>query len=521
MERQGWDSKQIYTRLVGRYGPSQGLYLFGEFCLLVSVGLDAFQRRHTPAQMRALEALLRPLQLWPYEPHAQVEPQMLAEPPLESLDPLELVARTLLTPPFQLALGPDLFHGCVAWAASESGANGDPGAWFESARSALTETLGFTPPRLQVILGDGLDGFAYRLFVQGRAVEEGHAFPGLDLLLGPEEEAPPALPYPWEPDPTGRGWVAWMPIGEGAEPPEALPRLHWMTAVSRHLSATLPRHAADLLTVRMVHELLLEAEAGGYDHELERFISVPELRYVFQALLRQRIPLRPMPKMLEVMLQHILTDLSRRKLAHEELEKINRQLPFYPARRLVTVVRQGLGLGEEPTLTYRDPGPPAAPRAELLWPEGDDRPRWEAMFALVAETQADARFWLRVFSHGAPVGTRRQRAIAAWSLTLGGLPDKRTDLAAVYQSLENGSQVDAAARMLTRYVQAAREIRKVEAALRDPVRRTSPELAVVLASPDWERWQWSLREPSRWLQRAVSVDAGSGLDVSGPGCEVT
>ena len=48
------DAKQILARLVGRYGQAHGLYLFGEVCLLQTLGYDAFQKRHTVISTRLL-----------------------------------------------------------------------------------------------------------------------------------------------------------------------------------------------------------------------------------------------------------------------------------------------------------------------------------------------------------------------------------------------------------------------------------------------------------------------------------
>lgn len=86
-----------------------------------------------------------------------------------------------------------------------------------------------------------------------------------------------------------------MPVGPEAEVPD-LPRLHWLTAISRHLSAVLPRYADRMLTVPRVWAILREAEPAGYDRELERYVSLPELRLVFQALVKQGLlplPLAP------------------------------------------------------------------------------------------------------------------------------------------------------------------------------------------------------------------------------------
>jgi hypothetical protein len=302
-----------------------------------------------------------------------------------------------------------------------------------------------------------------------------------------------------------------MPIGEGAEPPDDLPRLHWMTAVCRHLSAALPRHAADLLSVRTTHELLIEAEAGGYDHELERYLSIPELRFVFQMLLRQRVPLRPLPKMLEGLTQFILKDLASRKLAHEELEKINRQLPFFPTARLAGVIRKSIGLGEEAPPAFEPPGPPGPLVLPVQAPDGEVRARWEAIFARRAETMAAGRFWLQVFRHGAPPAARMPGPLVVWGMELGRGLTPTEDAAPVYQALDAAGNTDRAARMLTHYVETARTLRHIESWLKDPSRPLNGEAALALDEPAWERWRWMLNQPeqwaARWSEKSRKVDA--------------
>jgi hypothetical protein len=380
------DAKQILGRLVGRYGQTHGLYLFGEVCLLQTLGFDAFRARHTDLQLRLLAEQLRPLALWP-----ETDPAMAAfeAAPDEAANPLLAVARSLLPAPLVLALGPDLFHAWLAWA-EQSGA---PDAWFEPARAALVETLGFVPPRLLVTLGEQLPVDAYRLYLNGEAVEEGQAFIGQDLVLGPEQDAPPALPYPWRPDPAGHGWVAWMPVGPEADVPD-LPRLHWLTAVSRHLSAALPRHADRLLSVPRVLEILRSTETAGYDRELERYVSLPELKLVFETLLRQGLSLRPLAPMLESIVTAILADLAKRTLSPTDIERLNRQLPAFSTPWLVAAVRRGMGLPETapPKFAWSMREPLSAPDVPVV--SVSDRAGWQAVLQALEAERPYASFWL-------------------------------------------------------------------------------------------------------------------------------
>lgn len=379
------DAKQILARLVGRYGQAHGLYLFGEVCLLQTLGFEAFRARHTDHQVEALAAQLRPLALWPF---GDAEGEGGPNQPPSPQDALLDVARSLVPAPLVLALGGDLFHAWWVWAQE----GGNPDAWFEPSRAALVETIGFLPPRLIVTLNDALPLHGYRLYVTGEACEEGEAFVGQDLVLGPEDGAPPALPYAWRRDPAGRGWITWMPVGPDADVPE-LPRLHWLTAVSRHVSAVLPRHAEKLLSVPRVHDILREAEAAGYDRELERYVSVPELKLVFQALLRQGLPLRPLAPMLESMLTAILADLASRSLNPSEIERLNRQLPVFSTPWLLAAVRRGLGLPEEaPPVMAWPMEAPAAPATPDVSPA--ERDAWRALFRALEADAPYARFWI-------------------------------------------------------------------------------------------------------------------------------
>lgn len=391
------DAKQILGRLVSRYGQMHGLYLFGEVCLLRTLGYEAFRARHTDLQLRLLAEQLRPLALWPDAEATPAGHDVSAALAEEAANPLLAVARSLLPAPLVLALGGDLFYAWLQWA-EQSGA---PDAWFEPARAALVETLGFVLPRIVVTLGEQLPVDGYRLYLNGEAVEEGEAFIGLDLVLGPEHEQPPALPYAWRPDPAGAGYVSWMPVGPEAEVPD-LPRLHWLTAISRHLSAALPRHADRLLSVPRVQEILRSTETAGYDRELERYVSLPELKLVFETLLRQGLSLRPLAPMLESIVKAILADLAQRTLNASEIERLNRQLPAFATPWLVGAVRRGMGLPETapPSFAWsvREPlAPPIAPEVHPATLDG-----WRGVLADWDGERAYAAFWLEALRQAWP-----------------------------------------------------------------------------------------------------------------------
>ncbi len=386
-----------FTRLVARYGPDHGLYLYGEWCLLQTLGFDAFRARHTPEQLASLAAQLGPLALWPeglsLDQAAPAEGHEEAPGGMNGPDPLAAVATDLAGDPLRLSCGVDLFHAIAGWAAMGGVA---PGAWFEPSRSALTHTLGFVPQPLSLELDPGLPVTGYRLLIWREAVLEGEVHPGLDLVIGPGEGAPPPLPYPWSSDPTGPGWVAWMPVGPASEPPADLLRVHWLVAIDRHLTASLPAFADKLVTPAVVQALLSEAERAGYDHELERYVSVPELRLVFRTILRQGLPLKPIAPMLEAMLRVILAELASRPLSPPEIEKLQRQLPVFPTGKLVGVVRGALGLSPEPQsgdavrLARLARTVVAGPVAPPVPADPADEPAWRALAERVGATRPDA-----------------------------------------------------------------------------------------------------------------------------------
>lgn len=484
------DAKQILTRLIGRYGQAHGLYLFGEVCLLHTLGYEAFLQRHTPNQLQVLAEQLRPLALWPHpDPLPGNAPEAVPQPE----DPLMTVARSLLPAPLVLALGIDLFLGY--WAIVEQ--SGQPDAWFEPARAALVETLGFVPPRLIVTLGEGLPAHTYRLYLDGEVVEEGEAYIGLDLVLGPEHDVPPALPYGWRADPAGPGWVSWMPVGPEADVPE-LPRLHWLTAVSRHLSAALPRHADKLLTVPRVQALLREAESAGYDRELERYVSLPELRLVFQRLLSQGLPLRPIAPILESMVTAILAELARRPLTPPELERINRQLPAFSTGFLLEAVRKGLGLPAEAPPRFRMP-PPSLPLPVRPAVSPDALDAWRSL-ALAAEAELGcARFWMAVLRHQATPTEHRSGEYMHLVTPLAPCPPIAE---AAWPKRPTGARIAGA---LRDYVEVSRPLARVKAWL-DGTAPLDAEAQALLEDGDFATTRYRLQSPRR-LVAATQAEA--------------
>jgi flagellar biosynthesis component FlhA len=345
--------------LIARYGQEHGLYLFGEWSALRALGPDAYFSRHSPLKVAELEAQLAPLDLWPFlsafaledrstqpnEASARMELTETASPGpgQEHSEPAALDA--LRQHPLTWVAGVDLYDQEATWAET---AQAPSGSWFETSRVNLSHHWGFVLPSLRVRLEPELASHRYRLEIWGEVATEGEAFPGLDCILAPDGYELPQLPYPWTPNPAGAGWALWMPIGPASLPPVGLERIHWLTYVERHISSTVHQQRHRLLLEDAVASLLIEARRAGYNHELERYVSLAELRRVFRQLLAQGIPLRPLPPMLEAMLQAVLSDLAGRTITPGDYERLGRRLPLFSTERLVNVVRQSLGLPPVP-----------------------------------------------------------------------------------------------------------------------------------------------------------------------------
>jgi hypothetical protein len=344
--------------LIAHFGEQRGLYLFGEWSALQTLGPETYLKRHSPLKVAALEAQLAPLNLWPFpsvfEGHRASDTNALsfdgsrdrASNQLsltnQQLDPLLSLRRTHFT----WAAGVDLFDQEARWA--DEG-NTIPGGWFIQSQIRLSSHWGFLFPALNVRLEPTLGTHEYRIEIWDEVVAEGEAFPGLDCILSPNAPPLPPAPYPWSPDPASEGWLLWMPIGPGAAPPSDLERVHWLTQVTRHVNFIANQHRHRLLPEDMVTTLLTEARRAGYTHELERYVSVAEIWRVFRQLLSQGIPLRPMPLILDALLTAILEDLARRRLSVSEYERLGRRLPLFSTERLVAEVRRALGLPKRAT----------------------------------------------------------------------------------------------------------------------------------------------------------------------------
>lgn len=344
--------------LTEHYGQEHGLYLFGEWSALRTLGPDVYLVRHSPLKVAALEAQLAPLNLWPFpsafaaaeglqgeaaSPHAldrDTRDGTFAGPAVTDASP-EAALLPLQQAPLTWVAGVDLFDQEAQWADQVQAPRG---SWFENSRMRLSSHWGFVLPSLRVRLNPTLPTHCYRIEIWGEVVSEGEAYPGLDCILAPGDQELPIAPYPWARDPAGNGWLLWMPIGPASTPPAGLERIHWLTQVERHVSTVVNHMPERLLLEEAVCALLLEARRAGYGHELERYVSVAELWRVFRRLLSQGLPLRPLPAMLEAMLQAVLQDLARRTITPADFERLGRRLPLFPTDQLVHHVRQALGL---------------------------------------------------------------------------------------------------------------------------------------------------------------------------------
>jgi hypothetical protein len=335
------------SRLIARYGQDHGLYLFGEYAAMLTLGFDAFVARHPADVLARLEAQLAPLSLWPsqpvYAPGGGVPDPVAAAP--------DAAIASLTHPPLVWRAGIDLADREAEWART---APASSGAWFEPARRDLLTRWGFVPPLLEVLPEPALPAHAWRLEAAGEVLAAGEAYPGLDLVLAPAGGPPPLLPYPWSDDPIGSGHVAWMPIGPAAAPPPGCERLHWLAAVARHVAWAAERHVPKLLTTDVLAGMLNDLNDADQLATLARHVSLGQLLRVFRTLLGQGLPLRPLGRMAEALQRAIVADLASRTLTMADVERLERQVPLFTTPWLVGIIRVDLGLPAAPPTSGRE-----------------------------------------------------------------------------------------------------------------------------------------------------------------------
>jgi hypothetical protein len=367
------DREKALNLLVGRYRYEDAMRLFAEYCLLLEEDWGDYLARHTPQRIRQIHRQLGAVGLWPVElvpppadggllagarraitgmltglraPTAPLAPASDAAPG----DPSDAFAREA-----DLGASPDMLVeslvaqplavdvGLALHVDAEIGLRGKVMQdHVARVRYQVAQELGFAFPLVVGREDQALPPEGYVIRIHGEVVAEGRLIPGCVAAVGP------GLPPTWriETHPVTGAPIAWIAqAAAGAWHGEVITPAQ---VLAEHLGDVVRRHAHRLFSNTEL-EMLLRAheQAMGKDtvHELfGRFMSLTELRLLLQAMLRNGHSLRPLPRIVDILMTHFITYLSEKPLSMDETWKLSSHIPFFSTEELMRIVCQGLGL---------------------------------------------------------------------------------------------------------------------------------------------------------------------------------
>ncbi|MEB3222001.1 MAG: FHIPEP family type III secretion protein [Candidatus Sericytochromatia bacterium] len=367
------DREKALNLLVGRYRYEDAMRLFAEYCLLLDEDWNDYLARHTPQRLRQIHRQLGAVGLWPDE---------LVPPPSGSglLAGAKRAITGMLTG-LRGPIGPSqagdvpAAPGAEDAFAREAGMGASPDLLIESlvahplaidvgtalhadpevglrgrtmqdhlaqVRYQLAQELGFAFPLVAGKEDQALPPEGYVIRLQGEVVAEGRLLPGCVAAVGPN------LPATWrlEAHPVTGEPTAWIArAAAGAWHGEVLTPAQLL---ADHLRAVVRRHAHRLFGNSELEMLLRAHEATmGKDtiHELfGRFMSLTELRMLLQAMLRNGQSIRPLPRIVDILMTHFINYLAEKPLSMDETWKLSSHIPFFSTEELVRIVSHGLGL---------------------------------------------------------------------------------------------------------------------------------------------------------------------------------
>ena len=232
--------------------------------------------------------------------------------PIAAVDPVELEIGVELVPLADPAQGGDLLERITLM------------------RRRLAEELGLVVPPVRVRDNLSLRGSQYAVKLFGARIALGEVRPGHVLVMSATGELPPAgagLPGVDAVDPAFGTPARWVPEARRIEAEMAG---HTVvdpgTVVLTHLQEVVKQHAAELLSLQDVRELVeqVRARAPAVVEELTpKALSLTEIHRVLTNLLRERVPIRDLTRILTTLAMHgptvrdpeALTELVRQALA--------------------------------------------------------------------------------------------------------------------------------------------------------------------------------------------------------------
>jgi flagellar biosynthesis protein FlhA len=209
---------------------------------------------------------------------------------------------------------------------ADPGQGGDLLERITALRRRLAEQMGLMVPPVRVRDNLGLRGTAYALKLSGAQVAQGELRPGHVLVMSATGRRP-EVPGIDATDPAFGMPARWAPEGRRVDA-EMLGHtvVDASTVLLTHLEEVLKRHAADILSLQDVRTMLdhLRERASALVEELvPKVMSVSQVHTILANLLRERVPIRDLPRILTALAMHapgvkdsqVLTELVRQALS--------------------------------------------------------------------------------------------------------------------------------------------------------------------------------------------------------------
>jgi flagellar biosynthesis protein FlhA len=227
---------------------------------------------------------------------AAQEAAVKAAAPLPPASPRDQVQDALSLDPLELCIG----FGLVPLVDGSSG--GSLLQRVSAVRRQIAAEVGTIIPSVRIHDETGLQSHEYLVKVRGTEVARGHIMAGHQLALDPGDAVGQLDGIPTT-DPAYGMAAVWITDAARAEA-EALGYtvVDAESVVVTHLTETIRRHVADLLTrqdVRTLLDSLKETNAAVVDEVVPDLLSVGELQRVLQALLRESVSIRDLGAVVE------------------------------------------------------------------------------------------------------------------------------------------------------------------------------------------------------------------------------
>jgi flagellar biosynthesis protein FlhA len=223
-------------------------------------------------------------------------------------------------------------------------------------RRQFAAQLGFVVPPIRMKDNLTLEPNGYRVLIAGQEVARGNLYPDHWLAMGPDlgDDAVAGIPTH---DPTFGMPATWVDAAHKAEA-EALGYavVDAESVLITHLTEVLREHAHEILSRDDVQKLLdkLKETAPAVVTELvPDVMGLGTVQLVLQNLLRERIPIRNLPAILEVLADHgkktkdpdALSELARQRLSRTLVEMHGNDQGGVPALTLEPALEQALADG--------------------------------------------------------------------------------------------------------------------------------------------------------------------------------